>query len=60
MLTLSDEKQVYTRKVYNWMDLLGDYGGFEYILFTLFATILAPFSEQSYHEEAIKSLYLVK
>ena len=46
--------------MYSFFDLLGDYGGFEYIFYTLFVALLAPFAEQSYNLEAIKSLYLIK
>ena len=42
------------------MDLLGEYGGFEYIFMVVLTTILAPISEYSFFFKAIQKLYFVK
>ena len=59
-ISLSDHVMVHERSVYNVMDLLGDYGGYEYILMTLVALFVGPVAEHSFLLKAISKLYLVR
>jgi len=54
------EEVKHTRKVYGWIDLLGDLGGVTEVIMIVFGFFLFPISEHSFFLKAIKKLYLVR
>ena len=57
---LTTDLKSYSRKVYGPLNLIGDYGGVEYVLIMVFTVFLAPLSEHSFLMKAIRKLYWVK
>lgn len=57
VIELSADRVLHTRQVYNFMELLGDYGGFEYIFMMIFGLFLKPVAEHSFLLTAIKKLF---
>lgn len=48
------------RKVYDVNDMIGYFGGIEYMIMYLFATLIAPFAEYSFNLKAIAKLFNVR
>lgn len=57
---MSNVQLVHSRTVYNFMDLVGDYGGVQEVFFLVLGALIAPYAEHSFTLEAIRKLYLVR
>ena len=60
IITLSREKVNFERKVYNFMDLLGNLGGLTEIFMVTFGFLLIPIAEHAYLVQATKRLFIAR
>jgi hypothetical protein len=57
---LMSEEVTHKRKVYGWMDLLGDLGGVTEVVMICFGFFLFPISEHSFYIKAINKMFLAR
>ena len=60
MFTINEEKVLHDRPVYGILDVLGDFGGVQYILYILGSYFLSGLSEFKFNLNAMKKLYYAK
>ena len=59
-MILSSKHTYHTRRVYGWLDLLGDMGGVQGALCGCISFLLIPYAEFFFLMKAIHKLYLAK
>ena len=59
-ILLQQEGVAHQRKIYGWLDLLGDLGGVTEVVMICFGIFLFPISEHSFYMKAIKKLFLAR
>lgn len=57
---LMSEVITHARKIYGFIDLLGDLGGVTEVIMLVFGFFLFPVSEQSFIVQATKRLFMAK
>ena len=57
---LSGTTMNHARKIYGFLDALGDYGGVEGVVMTVAALLLAPIASHGFYIKAIEKLFLAK
>ena len=50
----------HSRKIYGFLDLLGNFGGIKEALILIAAFIMGPITEHSFNTKAISKLYVAK
>ena len=59
-ILFAQNQLTHERKIYGFLDVLGDFGGVAQVLETIAAFILAPIATHAYLSKAISKLYVAK
>ena len=60
MINFGTSKKEYERKIYGFLDVLGDYGGVAEVLTTSAASLLGSISAHNYIIKAVAALFFAK
>ena len=60
IIKIGDTKIEHSRTVYQFLDLLGDYGGLQGMFALILSILMAPYAEHAFLMEAIRKLYVAK
>ena len=60
IFTIDLETEIHERQVYGILDVLGDFGGVQYVLFIIGSWLTSSYTEFKFNLKAIKKLYLAR
>ena len=60
IFTIHEEMETHSRQVYGVLDVLGDFGGVQYVLFIVGSWVMGSYTEFKFNLKAMKKLYLAR